>query len=74
MMLGILGVIAIALISIIAAYSFFRNTPEKYYRKARICHKKGEKYYNLGDSELAKDYYEESEFYRQKAEDLKNAL
>ncbi len=74
MILKILGIIAITLAFVIVIYSFFRKTPEKYYRKAKSCHKKGEKYYDLGDSELAKDYYEEAEFYRQKAEELKNVL
>ena len=69
-----LGLIVIALVLLIAGYSFFRKNPEKYYSKAKKCHKKGEKYYNLGDPELAKDYYEEAGFYRQKAEDLQNTL
>lgn len=74
MILKILGIIVMSIVVLVAGYSFFRKTPEKYYRKAKNCHKKGEKYYSLGDSELAKDYYEEAEFYRQKAEELKNAL
>lgn len=74
MILKILGYIVIALVLLIAGYGFFRKNPEKYYRKARICHKKGEKYYNLGDSELAKDYYDEADFYRAKAEELKEAM
>ena len=74
MILKILGFIVIAIVLLIAGYSFFRKTPEKYYRKAKVCHKKGEKYYDLGDPELAKDYYEEAEFYRQKAEDLQGSL
>lgn len=74
MILKILGFIVIAIVLLIAGYSFFRKTPEKYFGKAKNCHKKGEKYYNLGDAELAKDYYEEAEFYRQKAEDLKGTL
>jgi len=74
MILKVIGIIVIVLAIVTVIYSFFRKTPEKYYRKAKNCHKKGEKYYTLGDSELAKDYYEEAEFYRQKAEELKNAL
>lgn len=74
MILKIIGIIVISIVVLVAVYSFFRKTPEKYYRKAKSCHKKGEKYYNLGDSELAKDYYEEAEFYRQKADEIKNAL
>lgn len=74
MILKIIGIVVIVLALVIVIYSFFRKTPEKYYNKAKNCHKKGEKYYALGDSELAKDYYKEAEFYRQKAEELKNAL
>ena len=74
MILKILGFVVIAIVLLIAGYSFFRKTPEKYYRKSKVCHKKGEKYYDLGDSELAKDYYEEAEFYRQKAEDIQSNL
>ncbi len=74
MILKILGLTVMSIAVLVAGYSFFRKTPEKYYRKAKNCHKKGEKYYSLGDSELAKDYYEEAKFYRQKAEELKNAL
>ncbi|MBL7170075.1 MAG: hypothetical protein ISS48_03580 [Candidatus Aenigmarchaeota archaeon] len=74
MILKILGVVVIAIVLLIAGYSFFRKTPEKYCRKSRNCHKKGEKYYNLGDAELAKDYYEEAEHYRGRAEELKSAL
>jgi len=74
MILKIVGVAFIAVVVLIAGYSFFRKTPEKFYGKAKDCHKKGEKYYSLGDDELAKDYYDEAEYYRQKAEELKTAL
>lgn len=74
MILKILGIVVLAIVLLVVGYSFFRKTPEKYYRKAKNCHKKGEKYYNLGDAELAKDYYEEAEFYRQRAEEIQNSL
>ncbi|MBU4501498.1 MAG: hypothetical protein KKA79_02820 [Nanoarchaeota archaeon] len=70
MILKIIGLIVIGLVLLISGYSFFRKTPEKYFGKAKNCHKKGEKYYDLGDPELAKDYYEEADYYRQKAEGL----
>lgn len=72
MILEIVGLVILGLVLLVAGYSFLRKTPEKYFRKAMSCHRKGEKYYSLGDAELAKDYYEEAEFYRSKAEDLKN--
>ncbi len=74
MILKILGFVVVFIALLVAIYGFFKKSPEKYYRKAKSCHKKGEKYYILGDSELAKDYYKEAESYRQKAEELKNAL
>ncbi|MBM3199485.1 hypothetical protein FJZ53_01015 [Candidatus Woesearchaeota archaeon] len=74
MIIKLLGLIAIGIAVLIAGYTFFRKTPEKYYRKAKVCHKKGEEYYNLGDPELAKDYYDEAEYYREQAEAAKNSL
>jgi len=73
MVMKILGFVVIGIVLLIAGYSFFRKSPEKYYRKAKTCHKKGEKYHILGDSELANDYYEEAEFYRQRAEELQSS-
>ncbi len=73
MILKIIGYVVIAIVLLILGYSFFRKTEEKYFKKALKAHKKGEKYYNLGDPELANDYYEEAEYYRAKAEELKNA-
>jgi|TARA_B100001971_G_C18190822_1_gene538494 hypothetical protein len=64
----------IVIIALIAIYSLFSKNPEKYYKLASKSHKKGEKYHLLGDSELSKEYYEESEHYRKKAEELKNVV
>ena len=63
--------VIIAIIIIIILYRLFKKNPEKYYRKATRAHKKGEKFYNLGDDELAEDYYSEAEHYRKKAEEMK---
>lgn len=71
MVLKILGYIVIAIVILVFIYRAFQKSPEKYYRKAKGSHKKGEKYYQLGDPELAKDYYEEAESFRKKAEELK---
>lgn len=61
-----MGLIILCLIS----FYYFKSSPNKLYRKARRFHKKGEKYYVLGDSELAKEYYEESNQLREKAKEL----
>lgn len=66
-----LAYVVIAIILLIIIYRIFKKSPEKYYRKASRAHKKGEKFYNLGDEELADDYYEEAEYYRKKAEDIR---
>lgn len=62
----VLGIIILAII-----YKAIKKSPEKYYRKAAKAHKKGEKFYNLGDDELAEDYYQEAGYYRTKAEEMK---
>lgn len=61
----IIGIIILAII-----YKTLKKNPEKYYRKAARAHKKGEKFYNLGDEELAEDYYREGDYYRKKAEEM----
>jgi len=64
----------IALILLIVIIKAFKKSPEKFYKKASKLHKKGEYYYNLGDGELAEDYYLESESLRKKAEDMKGVI
>jgi len=61
--IGALGAAGIVFLG----YLLFRKTPKKYYRKARSAHKQGEKSYKNKDFELANDYYEESEKFRNKA-------
>lgn len=63
----------IAIIIIIILYRALKKSPEKYYRKAARAHKKGERFYNVGDDELAEDYYTEAEHYRKKAEEMRVA-
>ncbi len=63
--------IIIGIIILIMIYQAVKKSPEKYYRKATKAHKKGEKFYNLGDEELAEDYYDEAEHFRKKAEEIK---
>lgn len=64
-------VVLVLLIVIIKAFS---KSPEKFYRKAARLHRRGEKYYTLGDEELADDYYQESELLRKKAEEMKGVI
>lgn len=68
-----LAYVIIGIIILIIIYRAIRKSPEKYYRKAARAHKKGEKFYNIGDDELSEDYYQEAEYYRKKAEEIKVA-
>ena len=61
-----LGTIAVVII-IAIIMAALKKDPEKYIKKAEKAHKLAEKYHNENDEELAKDYYEEAEFYRKKA-------
>ncbi len=66
-----LAYVVIGIIILVIIYKAVKKSPEKYYRKAARAHKKGEKFYDLGDDELAESYYQESEYYRKKAEEIK---
>ena len=67
MFLKALGYVFLVLVLAILAYRFFRKTPQNYYGKAARAHRKGEQYYGMGDYQLAEDYYEEADAYRQEA-------
>ena len=65
------GSIAVGAAVVVAfAYFLTRENPKKLYRRASSLHKQGELYYNDGDSELAEEYYRESEMLREKARGL----
>lgn len=66
-----LAYVVLGLILLTIIYRAIKKSPEKYYKKAVKAHKKGEKFYNLGDDELAEDYYQEAEYYRTKAEEMR---
>jgi len=68
--LTILGILA----TITIAYFIVRVTPNKYYKKARKAHKKGEIYFQKGDKELSEDYFEEANDHRKKALELENVV
>ncbi|MFH1637537.1 MAG: hypothetical protein ABIB71_03875 [Candidatus Woesearchaeota archaeon] len=62
------GVIAV---SVIVYYAVSHRSKKLLYGRARRLHKRGEKYYTLGDRELAEEYYREAEGLREKAGRLK---
>lgn len=68
------GIIVAIVIVILILRAILKKTPERYYKKARKCHQLGEKYHGAGDNEIAKEYYEEAESYRQKAHELENVV
>lgn len=68
------GIIIAIVIILLILKAIFKKTPEKYYKKARKCHQMGEKYHSIGDNEVAKEYYDEAESYRQKAHELENVV
>ncbi|MBT4174193.1 hypothetical protein HOC80_00930 [archaeon] len=61
-----MAVIVVALIG----YFTMKDSPEKYYRKAKRTHKKAEKIYSTGEYELAEEYYTEADEFRKKAREL----
>lgn len=69
-LLNIIGIAAGSLVLLIVAYIVLKKTPKKYYKKARKAHKKGEKFYLIGDKELADAYYALAEDYRSKAQGM----
>ena len=66
----ILVIIIICILILSLIYRSFRKTPENLYRKARKLHGLGEKYNELGDIEIANEYYKDAEDFRKKAIEL----
>lgn len=58
------------IILFIFGYIIINPSSKRIFKKARSLHKKGEKYYNLGDLELAQDYYSEADILRKKAREM----
>lgn len=67
LVLGVAGIIAA---SGIGYYGISQKSKNMLYSRARRMHKRGEKYYTLGDAELAAEYYREAENLRDKARGL----
>ena len=63
----IAGAVVILIIAI-WAYLYLRDTPKNNFRRARKYHKRAEKYYQEGETILAKENYNLSNEYREKAE------
>lgn len=66
--LAIAGIIAA---SGIGYYGLSHRSKNMLYSRARRLHGRGEKYYSLGDAELAREYYSEAETLRAKARRLR---
>lgn len=66
----IVGIILGILILILLGYFFLHESPQKYYRKARGAHKKGEHAYATGNYELASSLYVKADDYRKRAREL----
>ncbi len=54
----------------IVGYTIVKESPKKYYRKARRLHKEGEASYEVGEFEEAKELYQEADAARKKAREL----
>jgi sortase (surface protein transpeptidase) len=72
-LLKILVVIGIVIILIIFL-KLSKKNPKRYYKKAMKMHKKGEECHNLGDKELAEEYYQDADYYRNKARELEDVV
>lgn len=66
----ILGIVVFLLILFIVGYYFFQESPEKYYRRSRRLHKKGESAYGQGNFETAEEYYAKADEHRKRAREL----
>ncbi len=62
------GVIAV---SVIGYYAISHRYKNLLYIRARRLHRRGERYYSVGDVDLASEYYREAEGLREKARGLK---
>ena len=65
---------AVVLFVVITLYSMAHKSAKRYYKKAEVCHQKGEYYHEIGDAAIANDYYKEASFFRKKAEELENVV
>ena len=64
----------IVIVILIFIYKAIKKSPEKYFKKAMESHRLGEGYYAEGDAELAQDYYDEADHYRNKGRELENVV
>tara|TARA_Y100000310_G_scaffold239597_1_gene243259 strand:- start:5 stop:193 length:189 start_codon:yes stop_codon:yes gene_type:complete len=61
--------VAVVVVALIA-YFTMKDSPEKYYKKAKRTHKKAEKIYYTGEYDLAEEYYTQADEFRKRAREL----
>ena len=66
----ILGIVIGLIVLFFLGYFFFQENSQKYYRKARRAHKKGEQAYASENFDLAESLYTKAEEYRKRAREL----
>ncbi len=66
----IFGIVIALLVIFVLGYYFLQESPQKYYRRARQAHKKGESAYISGDFELAESFYTKADDHRKRAREL----
>ena len=66
-LLMIIGAV-LTFIIILVLYLYLRDSPKNNFRRAQKYHKRAERYYNEGETELAEQNYDLSRKYREKAE------
>ncbi|MBI5797412.1 hypothetical protein HZA98_00725 [Candidatus Woesearchaeota archaeon] len=66
----ILGVVIAVLLALFILYALFQESSQKYYRKARRLHKKGEQAYIHREFKDAEEYYQKAEAARKRAREL----
>lgn len=66
----ILGIVIAVLLALFVLYVLFQESPQKYYRKARGLHKKGEQAYTHHAFKDAEEYYQKAEAARKRAREL----
>ncbi len=66
----IVGIVLALVVIFIAGFFYFRESPKKFYKKAKSLHREGEECYEAGDVDLADEYYQKANEYRKRAEEL----
>ncbi|MBT3323556.1 hypothetical protein HN681_04480 [archaeon] len=64
------GIILALILIFIFGFFYFRESPKKFYRKAKSLHREGEDCYEAGDVDLAEEYYQKANDCRKRAGEL----